>query len=155
MPSEHDYTLITRRHPKRGILFDIPRYLGEKKRTLDFLVELFGDKARTPFLFVQVKATRMGYSERDGRLRVTVTREEMRRLAAYPAPTYVVGIDESGERGYVVCAQGEQATGFTRMCTDYPLTPDGLELLWEDVARFWSLNDRTLFSSSLLDPRWR
>jgi hypothetical protein len=32
--------LVTREHPVHGYLFELPRYLGEKKRGVDFFVEL-------------------------------------------------------------------------------------------------------------------
>lgn len=95
--------LITRRHPVDGFLFGSPRFLGEKNRTVDFLVELFHDAPVTPFLFVQVRSTRAGYTG-DGRLKVKVSGSHIERLVAYPAPTYIVGIDEARERGYLLSA---------------------------------------------------
>ena len=36
----------------------------------------------------------MGYTAEENRLRVQVTQDDIDRMVAYPAPTYVVGIDE-------------------------------------------------------------
>jgi hypothetical protein len=44
--------LMTRKHPKRGYLFEHPRFLGEKKRTIDFHVELFHDESLVPLALV-------------------------------------------------------------------------------------------------------
>ncbi|MBD2450647.1 hypothetical protein H6G76_26660 [Nostoc sp. FACHB-152] len=71
--------LITRKHPSRGYLFEHPRFLGEKKRTIDFYVELFHDDFLIPFFFVQVKSTSQGYTQSDRRLKVKVTDSDMKR----------------------------------------------------------------------------
>jgi hypothetical protein len=60
--------LLTRKHPSRGYLFDHPRFLGEKKQTIDFYVELFHEESLVPFFFVQVKSTSEGYSSKEQRL---------------------------------------------------------------------------------------
>ena len=146
--------LITRKHPSRGFLFDLPRHLGEKKRALDYYVELFAPGDPTPYLLVQVKTTRRGYT-RDGRLRVRMSSTELRRLAAYPAPTYVVGIDEVGEQGYIVSTGGKSEVGFSAMCTDHPLTPYVLSQLRDEVEAYWQSPAQPAFRSVLADPRWR
>lgn len=147
--------LLTRKHPTRGYLFDHPRFLGEKKRTIDFHVELFHDESLIPFFFVQVKTTSEGYTLKEHRLKIQVTAIDMRRLAAYPAPTYIVGIDEPQEQGYIVSANGEHKTGFSSLCTDYPLNPDILALLWDEVAAYWASPIYSSFQSALCDPKWR
>ena len=147
--------LITRKHPTRGYLFDHPRFLGEKKRTIDFHVELFHEESLIPFFFVQVKSTSEGYTQREHRLKVQVTATDMKRLAAYPAPTYIVGIDEPGEQGYIVSANGEYQTGFSSLCTQYPLNPDVLALLWDEVAAYWASPTYPTFRSVFCDPKWQ
>ncbi len=147
--------LITRKHPTRGYLFDHPRFLGEKKRTIDFHVELFHDESLIPFFFVQVKSTSEGYTVKEHRLKIQVTVTDMKRLAAYPAPTYIVGIDESGEQGYIVSANGECKTGFSSLCTNYSLNPDVLALLWDEVAAYWISPTYPVFHSVFCDPKWR
>ncbi|MBW4620607.1 MAG: DUF4365 domain-containing protein [Cyanosarcina radialis HA8281-LM2] len=147
--------LITRKHPTRGYLFEHPRFLGEKKRTIDFHVELFHDESSIPFFFVQVKSTSQGYTLKERRLKVQVTTTDMQRLAAYPAPTYIVGIDELEEQGYIVSANGEYKTGLPSLCTDYPLKPNTLALLWDEVVAYWSAPKYPLFRSVFCDPKWR
>jgi hypothetical protein len=70
-----------------------PRFLGEKAQTSDFLVELVGAGKRTMFFFVQVKTTHQGYTRRGRppRLKVSMSGRDVRRLALYPAPTYLGG----------------------------------------------------------------
>lgn len=145
--------LLTRKHPIYGYLFDHPRFLGEKKRAIDFYVELFHEESLIPFFFVQVKSTAEGYTLKEHRLKVQVTATDMERLAAYPAPTYIIGIDEPGEQGYIVSANGECKTGLSSLCTDYPLNPDTLALLWDEVATYWTNPIDPLFQSTLCDPK--
>lgn len=147
--------LMTRKHPERGYLFDHPRFLGEKKQTIDFLVELFHVETLVPFFFVQVKSTCNGYTSQENRLQVQVKASEMQRLAAYPAPTYLVGIDEPGEKGYIISANGELEQGFSTMSTAHPLISNTLALLWDEVAAYWSAANHARFQSTLRDPKWK
>src|SRR5947209_14232604 len=78
-------------------------FLGAKFATLDYLVELLGAGARALYFFVQVKTTRLGCTKRNPpRLKVKVTRTDVPRMALYPAPTYVIGIDEPPALAYIV-----------------------------------------------------
>ena len=81
-----------------------PHYLGEKCQTFDYLVELVDAGETTPYFFVQVKATRKDFTKKQvpPRLVVRVTEEDIRRMVAFPAPTYVVGVHEDEERAFVV-----------------------------------------------------
>lgn len=147
-------SLVTREHPSRGFLFSLPLHLGEKREALDFFVELYTNGGAPAYCFVQVKTTRRGYT-RNGRLRVGVSARQMSRLAAYPGPTYVVGVDETAGSGYAVyVGRGAQA-GASSLCTDFPLDVDGIERLWEDVREFWSRHPKPRFNSALADPTWR
>src|SRR3954453_21288353 len=89
---------IYRTDPDRPYFW--PHFLGEKFETLDFLVELVDAGETTPFFFIQVKSTRKEYTKthKPPRLRVEVPESDVRRMAAYPAPTYVVGVHEADER---------------------------------------------------------
>jgi hypothetical protein len=145
--------MLTRRHPSRGVLFDFPRHLGEKKQTLDFFVELFSETGMTPFFLAQVKTTQAGYTP-GGQLKVGISARDMQRLASYPAPAYIVGIDEQNHRGYIVSANGESTAGFSRMCTDHPMTPVVLAGLHREVEAFWA-SARPALDSAFVDSRWR
>lgn len=147
--------LMTRKHPTRGYLFEHPRFLGDKKPTIDFYVELFHNKTLTPFFFVQVKSTSRGYTINNHRLNVQISEAAMKRLAAYPAPTYIIGIDEPGEKGYLLSANGECTTGLSSFSTAYPITPDTLALLWSEVVAYWQQINCPVFNSAFYDPTWR
>src|SRR5262249_53284574 len=86
----------------RDLLFFRPRFLGEKARTLDYLVELVSGQDRAHFFFVQVRATRKGYTRSGKRLKIGMSASAVRRFALIPAPTYLVGIDEPREIGYIL-----------------------------------------------------
>lgn len=139
--------LVTRRHPSCGVLFGIPRHLGEKNPTIDFYVELSGETPGRAYFLAQVKSTRTGYTA-GGRLKVAASRDNLRALAAYPAPTYLIGVDEADERAYLLSVSG--ASG-----GDYELTPAVLARLWDEVNAFWTSADREAFASAFVDPRWR
>jgi hypothetical protein len=127
-------------------LFD-PIFFGDKFRTLDYYVELVGAQTRRYF-FIQVKSTRQGYSVSKGkrRLRVNVTQEDVDRMVAFPAPTYVVGIDEQTRQGYLL-AVNEARRGIAGLPTTYPLTCASMHRLWHEVNEFWSNRDMVLKNS--------
>src|SRR5215831_15198469 len=84
-----------------GLPYFDAHFLGDKFPTFDFLVELVGAGQRRPYFFVQVKATREGFTTADPpRLRVRVSKSDVRKMVLFRAPTYVVGVDEPGERVY-------------------------------------------------------
>jgi hypothetical protein len=122
-----------------------PHYLGEKCQTFDFLVELVDADEMTPFFFVQVKATRKGYTktQRPPRLRVEVSDEDVRRMSAYPAPTYLVGVHEREERAFVVSVHGDMREAISSVTTGHELTCETLKLLWDEVRDFWKGRDMT------------
>jgi len=78
----------------------------------------------------------------------------MERLARYDVPTYLVGIDEPRNRGFILSANGESTVGFSRMCTDHPLTHRTLAQLHHEIAAYWDV-PRPAFESSFVDDRWR
>jgi hypothetical protein len=147
-------TMITRYHPELGYRFEPPRHLGDKKRTIDFYVELISPGTSPAYFLAQVKATRQRYTVRETRLKVGIRDAPMRRLAAYPAPTYVIGIDERNERGYIVSANGERLTGFSSMSTLHPLTSATLAKLHAEVEGYWRMGAAG-FVSAFVDDRWR
>lgn len=133
------------------------RHLGEKWPDADFLVELLDAGLEKPFFFVQVKTTWRGYSKKDHRLLVTAKAEKVRALAAYPAPTYIVGIDADPEveAGYLVSANGEHLTGLSSMSTEKPINLSNRQLLWDEVREFWSGSDKSRLTSKFADTDWR
>jgi hypothetical protein len=121
-----------------------PHFLGEKFPTLDFQVELLGAGARPPYFFVQVKTTRQGYTTKGPRrLKIKVSQRDVRRMAAYPAPTYVVGIDEVGVAGYIACVRAGMASAISGLPARHPLDAGNLKRLWVEVKDYWEQRDMT------------
>ncbi len=132
-----------------------PRFLGEKAQALDYLVELLGAGERTPFFFAQVKTTRKGTTSRGRppRLKVGVSRRDVARLALYPAPTYLVGIDERRELGYIWAVLGSMRDAIPSLPTNFPLDCANLRLLWEEVRQFWQGRDMDMRRSAFVVER--
>lgn len=130
-----------------------PHYLGDKCQTFDFLVELVETGEKTPFFFVQVKATRKEYTKTQPapRLRVEVAEKDIRRMVAYPAPTYVVGVHEKEERAFIISVHGAMAEAISSITTAHELTCETLQRLWEEVRAFWQERDMTRLASSFLN----
>jgi hypothetical protein len=125
-----------------------PHYLGEKCETFDFLVELVGAGERTPFFFVQVKSTRKEFTKTQTppRLRVEVSEQDVRRMVAFPAPTYVVGVHEDEERAFIISIHGTMSESIPSITTAHELTCDTLRRLWDEVREYW--RDREMSRSA-------
>jgi Domain of unknown function (DUF4365) len=133
--------------PNREPLFR-PCFLGEKKATLDFLVELVGLAGRSAFFFVQVKTTGKEVTSRAKTIAVKVKKRDIDRMVGYPAPTYVIGIDENNETAYIVSANSPVPGDLPSLPTTFPLDQRNLETLWGEVDTFWKSRDMTLKSSA-------
>src|SRR5262249_26735778 len=127
-----------------------PHYLGEKCETFDFLVELVDAGENTPFFFVQVKATRkeLTRTQTPPRLRVEVSQKDVRRMVAFPAPTYVVGVHEDEERAFIISVHGTMDEGISSLTTAHELTGETLRRLWDEVRVFWQGRDMARSSSA-------
>jgi hypothetical protein len=127
-----------------------PHYLGEKCETFDFLVELVDAGERTPFFFVQVKTTHkeLTKSQTPPRLRIEVSERDVRRMVAYPAPTYVVGVHAEEERAFIVSVHGGMTEAIPSITTAHELTCETLRRLWEEVRAFWEGREMSRSGSS-------
>jgi len=146
--------LMTAFHSNSGPIFK-PQFLGDKWQHVDFIVELVGAGAVVPYFFVQVKTTRQGYTKKLNRLKVKVPQDSICGLASYPSPTYIVGIDEIEETGYIVSANGESLKSMSSLCTTFPVNKHWREVLWNEVNDFWNRYDTTHLASQFSDPNWR
>lgn len=127
----------------------VGHFLGEKCPTFDFLVELVDAGEKTPFFFVQVRATRKELTrrQRPPRLRVEVSEEDVRRMVAFPAPTYVVGVHEEEERAFIISVHGDMAERIPSITTAHELTAETLRTLWDEVREFWQGRDMSRSAS--------
>ena len=133
--------------PNRMPLFR-PVHLGEKFETLDFFVELIDPPAGRAYFFVQVKSTSQGYTKATpARLKVQVNQADIDTLRVYPAPTYVVGIDEKAERAYIVSVNDTAMGRISSLPTTYSLNAANLLLLWQEVEGFWRTKNMTFTSA--------
>jgi hypothetical protein len=126
-----------------------PHFLGEKFAALDYLVELIDAGEGTPFFFVQVKTTRRGQTRGTSApcLNVRVSARDLRRMILYPAPTYVVGIDEREEEGYILAVHGDMRGQLSALPMNHPLDCNNLQMLWEEVREFWDQRDMVMKKS--------
>jgi hypothetical protein len=133
------YTRLTAVCRKNDLPCFLPHYLGEKCPTFDYLVELVGTGKRRSFFFVQVKATREGYTKTQAppRLKVQVSARDVRRMALYPAPTYVVGVDEEAERAFVIGLTARMRDPVPSITTAHELNCLTLRRLWDEVRAYW------------------
>lgn len=142
------FFLMTDWHGRKRPFFR-PHFLGEKFATLDYLVELVGVRQAPAYFFVQVKSTRRGCTRTSPpRLKVSVSRQDIRRMAAYPGPTYVVGIDEPNASGYIVAVHGTMTRRLATLPARYPLTADTLKQLWDEVNQYWNRRDMRQHTSA-------
>ena len=115
--------------------------LDSKAETLDFYVELVVAGKKRPYFFVQAKATRAGYTFRNDpvreRLCVQATKAKLEKLALFPAPTYLVGIDEDLERLFIISMRKKPTRNISSITTRYELNPQNLRLLWREVRDYW------------------
>jgi hypothetical protein len=148
------FVLMTKPLPERGRLFRL-QFLGDKWPLVDYIVELEDAGTIRPFFFVQVKTTTEGYTRREQRLKVKISSEQIRGLAAYPAPTYIVGIDEENETGYIVSANGENTNALSSLNTSFPLNQTNREYLWNEVKVYWETHQRPSLASGFVDSNWR
>lgn len=132
-----------------------PYFLGEKWPVVDFIVEILGAEASTPYFFVQVKTTRGGYTQKDKRLKVSVSEDDIRLLASYPAPTYVVGIDEINRNGFLVSVNGENLRSLSSLSTEFAINAANRRLLWEEVRDYWASFTGMGLTSRFNDSSWR
>ena len=136
----------------------VPCFLGEKFPAADFLVLLNDHESeQILFFFAQIKTTSRGYTKK-GRLKIEVKKQDVLRLLSFPAPTYVVGIDDSDieqPQSFIVAVDGGKRNTISSITTDYPLNElEQLRRLWEDVVEFWEEYRADDKPSKLADSAW-
>jgi hypothetical protein len=142
--------LLTRPNRNGEPLFQ-PQFLGDKYPMIDFFVELLGvPTAPTPLFLVQAKTTTRGLTARERKLRIQVTPAQMNGLVAYPAPTYIIGIDDPAEQAYLFAAVAGGAPHLSSLPTTHPLHQTTLQSLYNEVRLFWQTNPVIFRTSQFL-----
>ena len=77
--------------------------------------------------------------------------KDVRRMAAYPAPTYVIGVQEDEERAFVMSVHGHMSEAIRSITMAHELTCEVLRRLWEEVRDFWRGRDMMQWTSSFLN----
>lgn len=68
-------------------------------------------------------------------------------MFASPIPSYVVGISEPHEVGYLLSMNEPRQKGLGELPTQHMLDCDNLKRLWQEVQSFWASRDMTLLRS--------
>jgi len=58
-------------------------------------------------------------------------------MVLYPAPTYIIGIDERQELAYLVGVHAGMTRTISSLNTAHPLNCKTLKNLWDEVSEFW------------------
>ncbi len=68
----------------------------------------------------------------------------------YPAPTYIIGVDERQETGYIVAAVSHRIARLPSLPTTHPLNETILQALYDEVLEYWQANSVDFTISILL-----
>ena len=114
-------------------------FLGAKAEAKDYLITLVEPTSGDATGYVQVKATNQGYfgKGKNRKLKVGLTKKSLKKLQATHSPTYVVGIDIEGERGYILPITSSMNKGFSRLPTVFPLNCKTIKALWKEIDDYW------------------
>jgi hypothetical protein len=145
------------RFGENGLPYFNPIFLGEKKESIGFFVEAVGFAFQDPeilvkpYFFVQVKATMLGYTrqKKSPRLRVRLSEATVERIKRYPAPTYLVGVDVTLGRAFVIVIDARINGTISTISTLNPLGDlPVLKCLWKEVGDHWLRNNSRMERSS-------
>lgn len=131
-----------------------PAFLGEKWPNIDFYVELVNPPAGIrPYFLAQVKTTQRPYTRSQGRLPVQLDAAEAQALAAYPAPVYLIGVNETDRRCFIASARGK-TVGLSSLTAAHELDGVTRGILWSEVLTYWRSVGTPPGASAFDDPRW-
>ena len=118
--------------------------IGEKWPTTDLYVELLGaGKKVLPYFFIQVKATKEGFQKKNGNLKVKLKKVDIARLAAIPAPTYLVGVEVTNDRdAFILSVRTTKKKSLSSIPRAHDLSYANLKLLYNEVKDFWDTNKK-------------
>lgn len=115
---------------------------GDKWPATDLYVELLDTGLKvTPFFFVQVKSTNQGYQTRKRNLKVRLDKADIERLAAIPAPTYLVGVEVKADReAFILAIRTRRKKSLQSLPAKHDLSYPNLERLYDEVKDLWNAN---------------
>lgn len=124
----------------QGQLFETVM-IGGKWPTIDIYAETAGPNG-VVFCFFQVKSTVQGFTQ-SGRLKVQAKLKHLQRLAGYPAPTYLIGVNLNQNQpplsdAYIKTIRGPQTLPISSMDITHPVHGANLILLKNEVVNFWN-----------------
>jgi hypothetical protein len=115
-----------------------PGFLGDKWPAVDFYVELNGIRGRRPFFLIQTKSSAAKLTSHADSLRISSTKDDIRRLLEIPGPTYILGVHEPTRRVFAKSVHdGVAIRAVTRIQFKHELTSDNLRRLYDEVRDYW------------------
>ena len=127
-------------------------FAGEKAETKDFIVNLIDPSCGEATFFAQVKATSRGYSGKGAarKLRVRVTKKDIKKLKRVNGPAFVIGIDVEQETGYLVAITQKTGDRLSGLPCTHRIECGLIERLWKEIDGYWAkrnmLARKSLFS---------
>lgn len=130
------------RRTEQGHLFRTAM-IGGKWPTIDIYAEIISDDDTLKFCFFQIKATDLGYTVREHKLRIQVEKEALNRLASFNAPTYLIGINHNEDepflsRAYIATIRGNYENPLPSLPTTFELNRESLIVLKDEIIQFWN-----------------
>lgn len=89
------------------------------------------------YFFVQVKATRQGYTRQSAALKTGVKAGDVRKMVRCPVPTYVIAVDEPAGRAFILSVHGGRRGVISSVPTRHPLDEANRKALWAEVRDHW------------------
>ncbi len=123
-----------------GRMWFFADFLGAKGEALDHRVSLIAPSTFGAVFYVQVKSTTRGYSGQGAKrkLKVKVSKEDIRKLKTVPGPAFVAGIDINQKVGYLKAVTAKtpvrQLSGIP---CDKPINCTNIRKLWREIDRYW------------------
>ena len=113
------------------------KFLGDTWPLFDFLLEAHVPYGPRPFAFLSVRSTKQP-RQKSGNLEVGLSLDELRRMNAHPAPTYLIGVDVSTfpPEAFVASVNADIAK-LPSLPVQHPLDKDAAAALWDEVVEFW------------------
>ncbi len=113
-------------------LFDA-HHLDGKCPNVDFLVVMSGARG---IFFVQVKTTKDPLTASS--IAVQLTKDQRNGLAQMPGPTYLAGVYAPTRRCFIRSIDQSSQAGITSIPLKYELNPANLQILYNEVQRYWA-----------------